>query len=838
MQKNEQMQPASETQAVSAPESSSVPPVWTSGRMYLIIVTWLCRLLAGGVFLYSGFTKAVDPWGTVFKMEDYLAVMPDSIASFCMPLLTVGVFFLFSLEFLTGLLLITGAYRRMSAVSAGLLMIVMLPLTLWIALANPVADCGCFGDALILSNWATFWKNVVITLMAAWLIRNNKRCRCLVHPILQWLLFAGGLTYVIAIGFLSYSYQPLVDYRPYPVGGTMIDADMPDEDADMTAIWERNGERIEIPADSIPDDDDWTFVERKEVVSNIGKSADKPVKTKGIAIFDDSEEVTSDVIEADGEQVVVLMTNLPSISTGTFYKLNSLYSYCTAHEIPMMAVVAATPLQISDFTSLSLAEYPIYTAEDTAIKEIARGNPAVVYLENGKIVWKSSLQSIPTDDFVEDTPDSPKGLRIYLRNSDKWLNTLTIGLLSFVGLLMLLSHVPMVIRAGLRRRRNSRLGKYIKDGDIVKASLMAIAVSALCSCSDKKDEPQPEETNPQAVLIYMVGTNNLSYNADNDIKEMLEGYKSAVEHHTDFYIYLASPELSSPELQKIRLNGAIPEMQTVKTYSQETSSVDPTRISEVIADFRSCCDASRLGLILWSHATGWLPGTFAPPVYYSYGSDYGKTIGIRTLAEAIPQDCFDFIWADCCFMGNIETAYELRDRCRYYVASPTEVLAEGAPYQVVIPEMSKPCFSLPTICDAVADYYRNSGTNYYTVSITSTDALDEFHACAANILANDYPVISTAGLQTYGYSGTVRFYDLLQSYSRLAEANGKSISSFTEALDKVVIYKTASPKFINITINPANFSGLSCSLLTQLDATMRAEYEQLAWFRNLTTSTH
>ena len=134
-------------------------------RSYIAIATavvgWLLRIAVGATFIFSGFSKAVDPYGTFYKIGDYVAAwgwhLPDNIV-------LTGAFGLFSLEFALGLMLLLGCFRRAAAIASLVVMAFMLPLSLWLALADPVADCGCFGDALVISNWSTFWKNVMLTL--------------------------------------------------------------------------------------------------------------------------------------------------------------------------------------------------------------------------------------------------------------------------------------------------------------------------------------------------------------------------------------------------------------------------------------------------------------------------------------------------------------------------------------------------------------------------------------------------------------------------------------------------------------------------------------------------
>ena len=142
-------------------------------RKSVEIATWIIRLAVGSVFMFSGFAKAIDPYGTLYKVDAYLASMSLDIWP---NLELVGVFALCAAEFLVGVFILTGCFRRSTAIIAAIIMAFMLPLTLWIAVSDPVDDCGCFGDALLISNWATFWKNVALTAAIAWLVVYNKKC--------------------------------------------------------------------------------------------------------------------------------------------------------------------------------------------------------------------------------------------------------------------------------------------------------------------------------------------------------------------------------------------------------------------------------------------------------------------------------------------------------------------------------------------------------------------------------------------------------------------------------------------------------------------------------------
>lgn len=416
-----------------------------SVKRYVVpAVTWLLRLVTGGVFIYSGFVKAVDPWGTFYKFGEYFAAMGlpqvDSLT-------LVAVFALFTLEFLIGVFLVLGCYRRSAPVMALVFMAVMLPLTLWIAVADPVADCGCFGDALVISNWQTFWKNVVLTAFAIWLLYYNRKCRCLITPAFQWMAFIASGMFAVAVGLFGYLRQPLVDFRAYPEGSSLLaDSEEGPGEPEFIFIYEKDGMRKEFTADDVlPDETEgWRFVERKEKA--VPTATEEESDERSLRIWDRSgdEDVTDDVVLESGDQLLLMMPDLSKVSTSTTWKINSLHDWAAKHGIDMIAVVSGTGSDINEWEDLSMPGYPIYTADDTAVKEVVRGNPGVVYLRDGVIAWKSTLDALDADDFMSADRDyDPMEFRFDSRRA--LLNCFYVYL-AVMAVLIVLSFTPRMIR--------------------------------------------------------------------------------------------------------------------------------------------------------------------------------------------------------------------------------------------------------------------------------------------------------------------------------------------------------------------------------------------------------
>ena len=357
-------------------------------------VTWVIRVITGAVFIFSGFVKAVDPWGTLYKMEDYLAAMGLHLWP---NLVVVGAFVLCAIEFLLGIFLLFGCFRRGSAIASLVFMCFMLPLTLWIACFDPVDDCGCFGDAVILSNWATFWKNVLLTAFVLWLVVYNRRCKALITPALQWIAFVVTSLFIVAIELVGFEYQPLLDFRPYEVGTPLTGEMQEDSDEpEYVFVYSKAGVQKELAMDSLPDESEgWEFVDRK-MVGEAPQEAD----ADGFHVWEGDEDVTEEVLYPDRKRLLLLMPDLGAVTIATTWKINSLHDWASSQNIDMVAAVAGSQEAIANWEDLSMPEYPIYTADDTAIKELVRGNPALVYTEDGIIKWKRTLKALDVDDFL------------------------------------------------------------------------------------------------------------------------------------------------------------------------------------------------------------------------------------------------------------------------------------------------------------------------------------------------------------------------------------------------------------------------------------------------------
>lgn len=400
-------------------------------------IVWTLRVLVGATFVVSGLAKVIDEWGFVYKIEQYLSIWDISIPR---TIVLAGAIGLSGAEFVFGLLLSAGCYRRVITWLLAATMAFMLPLTFYIMVANPVNDCGCFGDFIKVSNSVTFIKNVVLSAAIIYLVRFNPKVRGVYLPYCQWIVtFLSGL-YALIIALVGYNVQPLVDFRSYPVGSHFSIDEEDDDDIEISYIYERNGQRKSFNEDELPDST-WTFIDRQ-----LSGPVDAAL---GFSVYDGDEDVTESVLHGSGDQLFLTVPDLRRADISYTYLINEINRYITTQGGELVGLLATDKEGIDSWVDYSMARYPCYTADDTSIKELVRGNVGLVYVKDGVIVWKRNLWSVPSDVLTI----SPKPLRYLDFDGAHRLLTLSGLLLTALLLLALLQTMVLALRNRVRMCR-------------------------------------------------------------------------------------------------------------------------------------------------------------------------------------------------------------------------------------------------------------------------------------------------------------------------------------------------------------------------------------------------
>ena len=362
------------------------------------ICTTVCRFVLAVVFIFSGFVKAIDPLGTQYKIQDYLVAFgwADALPDF-LPLLAsvlIGI-----VEFCLGVYLFFGIRRRIAPRTVAFLMMVMTPLTFWLAIANPISDCGCFGEAVVLSNWTTFWKNVLLLAMSVVVLKWRKRIFPLVTTRLDWLIALYSFVYILSMIGYSYRGLPVFDFRPYRVGAD-IRRGMEVPEGEKATVYEtrfvlqKDGVEKEFTLDDYPDST-WTFVDARTVVKE--KGYEPPIHDFSIITQEDGEDITEQVL-TDGNYTFLLVAHqLAKADESSIDLINELYDYSLEYGYAFYCLTASSDEDIDRWKEDTGAEYLFCLMDDITLKTMIRSNPGLMLLKGGKVVRKWSVNDLPDE---------------------------------------------------------------------------------------------------------------------------------------------------------------------------------------------------------------------------------------------------------------------------------------------------------------------------------------------------------------------------------------------------------------------------------------------------------
>lgn len=413
----------------------------------------VCRLILGAAFLFSGFTKSVDPTGFYYKLQDYIKAfgmaqwmleenflyLPNLLL--CMAELSVGAFLLF------------GIRRKLSSTVALLLMVVMTPLTLYLALANPVSDCGCFGDAWVLTNWQTFGKNIVLLIAAVSVFKWKQDIFRLVTEKMEWMVSTYTYLFAFILWTWCLSSLPILDFRPFKIGTNIKESMEVPPGAKLsvletTFILEKDGRREEFTMDNYPDST-WTFIESR--TREIEPGYEPPIKSFDLSLLETGEDITDSILNDSTYTFLLVMWNTQKADDEYIDLINEVYDYSVEHGYGFYALTASGEQDVEKWCDMTGAEYSFCTMDEITLKTIVRANPGLVLLKDGVIYNKWAEADVP-DEYQLTGPleDIPLG---QMKKVDD-LKTLGYVLLWYIIPLMLVIIVDVSwVRPRQRRRR-------------------------------------------------------------------------------------------------------------------------------------------------------------------------------------------------------------------------------------------------------------------------------------------------------------------------------------------------------------------------------------------------
>ena len=368
-----------------------------SQRLLKMIVN-LCRIIVAVTFIFSGFVKAIDPIGTQYKLQDYLGAIGMAGILPNWTLLAVAVF-LAAIEFCIGIFLLFAIQRRLISKLTVAFMAFMTMVTVWIVVADPVKDCGCFGDALHLTNTETLIKNIVLLVCSLTIMYRPLAMFRFVSKSNQWIVTNYTIVFILVSSGFSLYYLPIFDFRPYHIGvniprGMEIPKGAKLPQFKTTFIMEKNGQRKEFTLDNYPDAS-WKFIDSKTVQTSEGYIP--PIHDFSITDNKTGLDLTNSVLGHKGYTFLLIAPHLETADDSNFGDIDRLYEYAQSYDIPFYCLTASTTKAIKRWIDLTGAEYPFCITDEAVLKTIIRSNPGLLLLKDGTIINKWSHNNLPNE---------------------------------------------------------------------------------------------------------------------------------------------------------------------------------------------------------------------------------------------------------------------------------------------------------------------------------------------------------------------------------------------------------------------------------------------------------
>jgi len=368
------------------------------------IVKHIARILFGIVFIFSGFVKGIDPLGSTYKFTDYFNAM--GLEWMIWAAFPLGILMAFA-EFAIGIAFLFNWWIKLFSWLGLLFMAFFTPLTLWIALKNPVTDCGCFGDALVISNWETFYKNLVIIALAIFVVVNRKWFSEQVKSKLPAILSI--LTFVVYFGIVYYSYNhlPVIDFRPYKIGANIPESMKTPEDAPQ-AIYENTfyyknkntGKVKKFTEENYPwkDTVNWVYEDMQSVL--VQEGYEPPIHDFTIET-PDGEDIKDFFLYDENYVFLLVAYDLHKSETKSQERINTLATWAMDKGLSFSCLTSTLPDESAEFAEENGAPYEFFNCDEITLKTIIRSNPGLVLLKDGTVMAKWHFNDIPTPEEFE-----------------------------------------------------------------------------------------------------------------------------------------------------------------------------------------------------------------------------------------------------------------------------------------------------------------------------------------------------------------------------------------------------------------------------------------------------
>lgn len=366
----------------------------------------IARILLGLTFIFSGFVKGIDPWGFTYKLTDYFNAfhLPWLVnLAFALSILIVAA------EFFLGVAFIFNFFIRILSWIMLAFMLFFTGLTFVLALTNPVTDCGCFGDALVITNWQTFYKNIVLLALAIFVFVQRKNFKSKNGPILSVAFTAMTMVFYFYLVDYSYNHLPIIDFSPYKVGVNIPDAMKVPEGAPK-AIYENNfiyknlktGEEKKFTEVNYPWQDtlNWEFVKMEDPIL-VQKGYTPPIHDFRIET-PEGEDIKDFFMYDEKYTFIVIASNLQKTDREGMKKMAQLGIAAKSKGYNFIGLTASSPDSFDSFKSETGVQFDFFNTDEIALKTIVRSNPGLILIKKGTIMEKYHFNDVPKPEELED----------------------------------------------------------------------------------------------------------------------------------------------------------------------------------------------------------------------------------------------------------------------------------------------------------------------------------------------------------------------------------------------------------------------------------------------------
>ncbi len=407
----------------------------------------ISRIFVGFIFIFSGFVKAIDPMGSTFKFQDYFSAFGmQSLGELAFSLAII----LAAIEFCIGMLILFNTHKKIASTLALLFMAFFTALTLVLAITDRVTDCGCFGDALILTNWEAFWKNILILgfTLILFFTRNKETDKSskLTHNLL--LIFSIAISFGCSI--YSYRHLPFIDFRPYHIGANIHDAmqipeGAPADEYQSILKYEKDGVVKEFDENNYPwQDTTWVYVDSHQIKIKDGYKA--PIHDFSV-YNDEYGDITDQILSDESYTFLFISRRLSEINETNLTKINELASWANEHSYNFICLTPSSDDEIISFKEKHGLTFEFYATDEIQLKTMIRSNPGLMLLQNGTILNKWHWRDIPK------TTEIKANLAAYsIRQHQKTTNKLVI--LGITTTLLLLIGCFIILKLQLSAIKN------------------------------------------------------------------------------------------------------------------------------------------------------------------------------------------------------------------------------------------------------------------------------------------------------------------------------------------------------------------------------------------------